>query len=463
MTTTAPARDVLTQDEAAARAAHVSNVRYEIALDLTRGAETYRGDTSIHFTFSGEGDTFLDFRGKRIDKFEVNGGDLDPALLWTGYRLTVPADALVPETPCVFSMRTSTTTPATASTSSSTPRTTGVPLHPLRAVRVAPRSSPASTSPTSRRASRSTVALPPTGCRRQRAEVSRGRRQRPPTRLRDHAAVQHLLFALIAGPYQAVREHAPRLGLGLFCRQSLAQHLDAEEIFTVHRAGPRLLRGVLRPRVPLREVRPGVRARVQRGRHGERRRRHLPERTVPRPVTDAEREPRRGRADEMAHMWFGDLVTMHWWNDLWLNESFATYMAYLAPSEHALHGCVAGVQLRHEVLGLPPGPAVYDPPDRRPGSRHRAHLPQLRRHHLRQGRSVIEQLVAAMGLDGFRNGMRIYFNRHAYGNTTLSQWLNASAKASAATCTMGTLWLETPSLNTIAASWDSRRPHSAGS
>src|SRR5262245_655976 len=97
MTTAAPARDVLTQVEAETRAAHVSDVRYEIRLDLTRGAETYHGDTTVHFKFAGEGDTFLDFRGKRIERFEVNGGELDAALLWTGFRLTVPADALAPD------------------------------------------------------------------------------------------------------------------------------------------------------------------------------------------------------------------------------------------------------------------------------------------------------------------------------------------------------------------------------
>src|SRR4051794_33074779 len=97
MTTAAPARDVLTQSEAEARAAEVSNVRYELSLDITRGSETYRGDATVHFHFSGTGDTFLDFRGKRIDRFEVNGGELDATLLWTGFRLTIPADALAPE------------------------------------------------------------------------------------------------------------------------------------------------------------------------------------------------------------------------------------------------------------------------------------------------------------------------------------------------------------------------------
>src|SRR5262245_37546517 len=93
MTMTAtPARDVLTEDEAAHRASRVSNVAYDLAVEMTKGVPTYRGDVTIRFDLTGSGETFLDFRGKTIERLEVNGRELAPQ--WNGYRLILPADAL---------------------------------------------------------------------------------------------------------------------------------------------------------------------------------------------------------------------------------------------------------------------------------------------------------------------------------------------------------------------------------
>ena len=164
---------------------------------------------------------------------------------------------------------------------------------------------------------------------------------------------------------------------------------------------------------------------------------------------------------EMAHMWFGNLVTMRWWNDLWLNESFATYMAYLAlttatrfttawqsfnsgmkawayrqdqlPTTHPIAGEVAST----EETFLNFDGITYG-----------------------KGAAVIKQLVAAMGLEGFRAGMRLYFRRHAFGNTTLREFLDAleagirEAGGERDLHAWAALWLETPSVNTIAAGWE---------
>ena len=90
---------------------------------------------------------------------------------------------------------------------------------------------------------------------------------------------------------------------------------------------------------------------------------------------------------EMAHMWFGDLVTMKWWDDLWLNESFAEWACYHAAVEtHRVHRGVDRLRQRPQELGLPPGPAAVDAPDRRRHLRPGGGRGQLRRHHLRQGR-----------------------------------------------------------------------------
>ena len=92
----------------------------------------------------------------------------------------------------------------------------------------------------------------------------------------DASGMSTYITALVAGDYAVVRDtyHGKRgeIPLGIFCRQSLREHLDADDIFDRHQAGLRVLRGRLRHGVPVRQVRPAVRARVQHGRDGERRR-----------------------------------------------------------------------------------------------------------------------------------------------------------------------------------------------
>ncbi len=197
------------------------------------------------------------------------------------------------------------------------------------------------------------------------------------------------ITALVAGPYEVVRDHHDGIDLGLFCRRSLADHLDAEEIFTVTKQGfdwyhanfgvryafdkydqlfvPEFNAGAMENAgcVTFREDY------VFRGK-----------------VTDARRE-RRGETilHEMAHMWFGDLVTMRWWDDLWLNESFATYARRAVPGRgHPLEERVDDVRQRREDLGVSPGPAADHAPDCLGRAGRADRRGELRRHHLCQGR-----------------------------------------------------------------------------
>ncbi|MGH2585828.1 MAG: M1 family aminopeptidase, partial [Dehalococcoidia bacterium] len=161
-------------------------------------------------------------------------------------------------------------------------------------------------------------------------------------------------------------------------------------------------------------------------------------------------------AHEMAHMWFGDLVTMKWWNDLWLNESFASYMAYLAMVNAtrfttAWKDFNTGMKLwalRQDQLVTthPIAGAVADTDQT---------FLNFDGITYGKGASVLQQLVATIGLDAFRDGMRRYFRRFEWGNATLRDFLSALAEGTGRDLhAWAALWLETPSVNTLAASWE---------
>lgn len=267
------------------------------------------------------------------------------------------------------------------------------------------------------------------------------------------------ITALIVGPYHAVHSSYEKDGqsvpLGIYCRPSLAEFLDADAIFEVTRQGFDWFQEKFDYAYPFKKYDqlfvPEFNAGAMENAGAVTIRDQYVFRSK---VTDAAYEVRAETIlHELAHMWFGDLVTMEWWNDLWLNESFATYTsiacqayapgsrwphswttfansmktwAYRQDQLPSTHPIMADIRDLDDVLVNFDG-ITYA-----------------------KGASVLKQLVAYVGMDEFFQGVQAYFKRHAFGNTRLSDLLGALEETSGRDLkTWSRKWLQTAGINVL--------------
>ncbi len=263
--------------------------------------------------------------------------------------------------------------------------------------------------------------------------------------------------ALVAGPYaqwqDEYRDADSTIPLSIYCRASLAEHMDAERMFTETKQGfgyyhrafglpypfgkydqcfvPEFNAGAMENAGCITILEDYVfRSRVTR---------YLYERRCETVL------------HEMAHMWFGDLVTMRWWDDLWLNESFATFASVLAQAEvtEYKHAWTSFANIEkswaYRQDQLPSThPVAADIPDLQAVEVNFDGITYAK------GASVLKQLVAYVGLDNFLAGLRVYFAKHAWGNATLADLLGALEEASGRDLSgWGAQWLQTTGLNLI--------------
>lgn len=271
--------------------------------------------------------------------------------------------------------------------------------------------------------------------------------------------ISSYITALIVGPYHAVHSSYDKDGqsvpLGIYCRPSLAEYLDSDAIFEVTRQGFDWFQEKFDYPYPFKKYDqlfvPEFNAGAMENAGAVTIRDQYVFRSK---VTDAAYETRAETIlHELAHMWFGDLVTMEWWNDLWLNESFATYTsiacqayapgsrwphswttfansmktwAYRQDQLPSTHPIMADIRDLDDVLVNFDG-ITYA-----------------------KGASVLKQLVAYVGTDEFFSGVQAYFKRHAFGNTRLSDLLGALEETSGRDLkTWSKKWLETAGINVL--------------
>src|SRR6266516_2272514 len=261
------------------------------------------------------------------------------------------------------------------------------------------------------------------------------------------------ITAVAAGPYHVVRAEHDGIPLGIYCRTSLAAYLDPDEIFEVTRQGFDYFHGAFGVRYPFGKYDqlfvPEYKAGAMENAGCVT---FLEDYIFRSRVTDFAREARAETIlHEMAHMWFGDLVTMRWWDDLWLNESFATWAGTLAQAEGTrwTSAWTTFAQLykawAYRQDQLPSThPIAADIPDIAAVELNFDGITYAK------GAAVLKQLVAYVGRENFLAGLRRYFGQYAWSNATLGDLLAQLEAASGRELAgWSKQWLETAGVNTL--------------
>lgn len=461
----------LTRDEARERARLLEVESYEVALDLTEGDERFESVTTVRFTCTRPGaSTFVDLHGAHVRKVTLNGRDLDVSAYDADKgRFPLPdlaeSNELLVDADCTY-MRTGEGLHRFVD-----PVDQKVYLHSqfetadahrmyacfdqpdLKAAFQLTVLAPADWEVVSNAAPSEVAELAEEGGRHGGVQAAR-RWVFPAT-----AAISTYITALVAGPYHKVTAEHDGIPLGVYCRASLAEHLDADNILEVTRQGFDFFHRVFGVRYPFGKYDqlfvPEFNAGAMENAGCVT---FLEDYVFRSRVTDAVVERRAETIlHEMAHMWFGDLVTMRWWDDLWLNESFATYMSVLAQAEATRWGKGAWTTFANVEKAwayrqdqLPSThPIAADIPDMQAVEVNFDGITYAK------GASVLKQLVAYVGLDNFLAGVRDYFAEHAWGNTELKDLLNALERTSGRDLSSWSKeWLETAWVNTLRPSFE---------
>ena len=452
----------LHRDEARERARLLSVSSYDVELDLTDGAgekpgeTTFRSRTVVRFACTEPGaSTYLDLTAPTLVSATLNG---TPVSDFDGNRLQLPGLAadneLVVEAECAY-MRTGEGLHRFVD-----PVDGGVYLYTQFETFEAHRMYGCFDQPDLKAVFRFVVRAP-----RDWVVVSNGAVSDRPAegepgtwRFVETPRMSTYITALVAGPYHSVHDTHDGIDLGLYCRASLAQHLDPEELFTVTKQGFDFYHRVFDYRYPFGKYDqlfvPEFNAGAMENAGAVT---FLEDYVFRSKVTDAAYERRAETVlHEMAHMWFGDLVTMRWWDDLWLNESFATYMSVLCQAD-ATRWTNAWTTFantektwayRQDQLPSthPIAADIRDMEDVKVNFDGITYA---------KGASVLKQLVAWVGQDAFLDGLKTYFVKHEFANTELRDLLVELEAASGRDLSnFSSEWLETAGCNTLRASFE---------
>ncbi|MGW6396800.1 aminopeptidase N [Streptomyces sp. NPDC055134] len=447
---------VLTRDEAQTRAQLIDVQRYEIDLDLTRGADTFDSTTVIGFTTRTAGDTFVEVRPAALRSVTLDGQPLDPAALddnrlpLTG--LTPGPHELRVEAAMAYSHTGEGMHRFTDPADSETYVYTQLFMEDVQRVFAA------FDQPDLKAVFDLTVTAPDgwTVLANSVTEhLGEGKWQAATTPL-----LSTYLVAVAAGPWHSVRTEHRGLPFGLHCRRSLAPYLDAdaEEILDITRACYDRYHEKFEEPYPFdsydQAFVPEFNAGAMENPGLVTFRDEFVHRSA---VTDTERQTRAMViAHEMAHMWFGDLVTLQWWDDIWLNESFAEYMGYQTLTEATRFKDTwvdFGVSRKAWGYDADQRPSTHPvAPDADAVPDTASALLNFDGISYAKGASALRQLVAWLGEKDFLAGINTHFQRHKFANATLADFIASLAHHTDRDVhAWADTWLRTTGVDTLTA------------
>ncbi|MCU1581210.1 MAG: aminopeptidase [Microbacteriaceae bacterium] len=449
----------LTRIEAQERKSIVDVASYDVTLDLTTGDEIFRSTTVVTFEASAGASTFIDAFTRTVHSVTLNGASLDPAVVSDGVRIQL--DGLADENVLTVVSDAEYTNSGEGLHRFVDPVDGEVYLYTQFEVPDSRRVFAVFEQPDLKATFAFTVTAPSAW-----AIVSNSPTPAP-ERLDDTRSVwafsptpilSSYVTALVAGPYQSVQsELTSRDGrvipLGIYVRASLAQYLDSDYIFEKTRQGFAYYEEKFDYAYPFEKYDQLFVPEFNAGAMENAGAITFTEAYVFRSkVTDAIKERRVVTIlHELAHMWFGDLVTMKWWNDLWLNESFAEWASTIATAEATewteawttFQAMEKSWAYRQDQLPSthPVVATINDLEDVQVNFDGITYA---------KGGSVLKQLVAWVGIDAFFAGVAAYFKKNEYGNTELADLL-AELEVTSGRDLSGwsKLWLETAGVNTL--------------
>jgi len=455
-----PGRDVLYRTEAEERADRVHDVSYELSFELAEGRETYTGRAVIEFRLSAA-DTplFLEFTGGP-QMMTVNGALLEPD--HRGQRLWLPPQHLVTHNRVVLEFENAFDATGDGFHRFIDPEDGLTYLYSNLEPFSAHRLFPCFDQPDIKATYRLLVTAP-AGWHVISAVAAAEISSLPDGRqLHDFMTTPRFstyLFSLIAGPYERIGGDHGGIPLGLYGRASMRRELErsADELLEVTGQGMDYYAELFGRRYPFSKYDQLFVPEFNAGAMENVGAVTFHDSFVFRDPPTYSQRLIRGEVilHELAHMWFGDLVTMRWWDDLWLNETFATYLSYRSLADatrfsdawQVFNGQMRPAAYRQDQL-------VTTHPIATPVDHTDQAIGNFDAITYEKGAAVIKQLVAALGDEAFRTGLHTYFDRHAWGNATLADFLGALGDAHGQPLDeWARLWLQTPSLNTIGAHW----------
>ncbi len=455
----------LTREEALARASVVSDPTYDVALDLTAGDERFGSVTTLTFSATPGASTFVDLVDAEVDAISLNGEAIDPAV-YADSR--IPLERLQERNELVVTSRNLYSHSGEGLHRFVDPSDDKVYLYTQFEVPDARRVFATFEQPDLKAEFTFHVTAPshwqvvsnsPTP---EPVPVAAEGTTPQPASTWHFAPTQKMstyITALVAGDYHVVRDtyagdHG-EIPLGVFCRQSLVPYLDADDILLITKQGFAFFEDAFQMGYPF-------------GKYDQL---FVPEYNMgamenagcvtfrdemifrSRQTVAAYEQRANTILHEMAHMWFGDLVTMKWWDDLWLNESFAEWAAH--------HSSVEATRFTDAWTGFTNNRKNWAYRQDQLPSTHPIAADNYDLHAVEanfdgityaKGASSLKQLVSWVGLDDFLAGLRAYFAKHAFGNTELGDLLHELEEASGRELqSWSAEWLQTTGVNTLRA------------